>query len=383
MLKALAPENDVTLISFYSTEGTPPDVSTLKSICKQIIQIPSKSFDPDSIKSKLGFFAPIPRSVVDTFSSELADCIQEVVRENQFDIAIASQIGMAGYRAYFRQLPAIFEEVELGVPYQKITSASSLRVRARAYLTWLKHRQYIGKLLAQYQACTVASSQEKELLQTASRNTKNVTVIPNCIDLREYDGYERRSARNTLIFTGSFRYQANYEAMVWFLGKVFPLICDQVPDVELVITGDHCGLPLPTTEQVKLAGYVDDIRAYIAQSRVSLAPLLTGGGTRLKILEAMALGVPVVATSKGAEGLEAQAGRDLFVADRPEDFARAVIRLLREPETRKSISENGRQFIGKNYDWTEIMPRFLELIENVASVPNNPGLTDGYIGIQE
>jgi len=195
---------------------------------------------------------------------------------------------------------------------------------------------------------------------------KNITILPNCVDMKDYDGVKLGPLRNTLIFTGSFHYKANYEAMVWFLDKVFPTIRKQVPDAELTITGDHCGLPLPSIENVRLAGYVDDIRSLIAKSWVSLAPLLTGGGTRLKILEAMALRIPVVATSKGAEGLEVEAGRDLFIANTPEDFAQCVIQLLREPDIRKKLSDNGYKVVSEKYDWAGVMPKFLELVERVA-----------------
>ena len=103
--------------------------------------------------------------------------------------------------------------------------------------------------------------------------------------------------------------------MQWFVGRVFPLILEQIPDVELIITGDHANLPLPKTQNVTLAGYVDDIKSLVASCDVSLAPLWSGGGTRLKILEAMACGTSVVATSKGAEGLLVQNGRHLLITD--------------------------------------------------------------------
>jgi polysaccharide biosynthesis protein PslH len=370
LLKGLASENAVTLISFFDPTNPTPDFTPLENICQEIIQIPHKLYNPRSLQSRLGLFLPNPRSVLDTFSKDAANCIQTIAHADQFEIAIASQIGMAGYRKYFQHIPAIFEEVELGVPYHRIVGAASFRSRARARLTWLKHKRYVEKLLTEYQACTVVSSQEKQLLKTSMPKMENVTVIPNCIDLSEYEGYRKQApARNSLIYTGSFRYQANYEAMVWFLGEVFPLVREQVPDATLTITGDHCDLPLPTTDHVKLAGYVDDIRPLVANSWVSLAPLWTGGGTRLKIIEAMALGTPVVATSKGAEGLDVQAGHDLLIADRPKDFAQSVIRLLLEPETREKLSVNGYKLVSSKYDWPIVMPEFLKLIDQVLARP--------------
>jgi glycosyltransferase involved in cell wall biosynthesis len=139
-----------------------------------------------------------------------------------------------------------------------------------------------------------------------------------------------------------------------------------VPGVGLTITGDHAGLPLPCTNHVSLAGVVDDVRPLIASASVSLAPIRVGGGTRLKILEAMALRAPVVATSKGAEGLDVRDGEHLLIADTPEAFADATIRLLKEPGLRERLADNAYQLVREHYDWAVVMPRFLHLVERVA-----------------
>src|SRR3989304_6090235 len=144
--------------------------------------------------------------------------------------------------------------------------------------------------------------------------------------------------------------------MVWFLEEVYPLIQAQVPDLSLTITGDHADLPLPPASNVTLTGVVDDIRPLIASSSVSLVPLQAGGGTRLKILEAMALGVPVVSTLKGAEGLEIRSGEHLLIADTPEAFAENVIRVLRDPALRKGITDRARRMVEEKYDWAVVMP---------------------------
>jgi polysaccharide biosynthesis protein PslH len=154
--------------------------------------------------------------------------------------------------------------------------------------------------------------------------------------------------------------------MQWFVTKVFPTILEQIPDVRLLITGDHAGLPLPAFSNILLTGYVDDIKPVIASSSISLAPLLRGGGTRLKILEAMALGTPVVATSKGAEGLGAVSGEHLLIADSPEDFACRVMQLLKNPNLHDHISKNGKRFVKEKYNWETAMPHFLQLVESAA-----------------
>ncbi|GJM42292.1 MAG: hypothetical protein DHS20C20_25740 [Ardenticatenaceae bacterium] len=154
--------------------------------------------------------------------------------------------------------------------------------------------------------------------------------------------------------------------MVWYLQEVNPLVQAQIPDVHLSITGDHANMPLPPANNVTLTGFVDDIRSWIASSCLSLAPIFMGGGTRLKILEAMALRTPVIATSKGAEGLDVEHGKHLLLADTPQEYADAVVTLLRNPDLYKKIADNGYQLIAEKYDWPSVTPHFLHLVERTA-----------------
>jgi glycosyltransferase involved in cell wall biosynthesis len=156
--------------------------------------------------------------------------------------------------------------------------------------------------------------------------------------------------------------------MTWFLRHVYPRIQAEAPDVSLAITGDHRGLPLPPSENVTLTGFVEDIHSLIKGAWCSIAPLQSGGGTRLKILEAMALGTPVVATSKGAEGLDVEDDVHLLLGDTPEAFANAVVRVMYEPGLRQRLVDNSLQLVRAKYDWANVMPRFLDLVEWAARV---------------
>ena len=111
----------------------------------------------------------------------------------------------------------------------------------------------------------------------------------------------------------------------------------------------------------------DSIKSLIASCGVSLSPLWSGGGTRLKILEAMAIGTPVVATSKGAEGLIVQNGKHILIADQPELFAKNVIKVMREQELRDFLSANALRLVQENYDWKVVMPKLLGLLENIVA----------------
>jgi glycosyltransferase involved in cell wall biosynthesis len=218
----------------------------------------------------------------------------------------------------------------------------------------------------------VVSAQEKKLLQSAVPEAHKVLVIPNCMQLQDYAGVTAVPDPDSLIYTGSFRYDVNYEAMEWFVREVFPLILLDYPQAALTITGDPAGKPLPAAKNVTQTGVVADVRPLVAAARVALAPLQTGGGTRLKILEAMALRTPVVSTSKGAEGLDAQPGEQLLVADRPRDFADAVLRLLQDDDLHRRIAEGGFTLVSQKFNWDAVLPEFLRLVEDTVHAGNHP-----------
>jgi glycosyltransferase involved in cell wall biosynthesis len=154
--------------------------------------------------------------------------------------------------------------------------------------------------------------------------------------------------------------------MCWFVGDVYPLIHARVPDVQLTITGEAANRPLPAAPNVVHTGHVENVRPLVASSCISVAPIRIGGGTRVKILEAMALGTPVVATSKGAEGLDVCHGVHLLIADTPHAFAEQVLRLLADPGLRRELSRNARDVVEARYNWKAIGCRFEELLASLA-----------------
>ncbi|MBE2225427.1 MAG: glycosyltransferase, partial [Anaerolineae bacterium] len=365
LLRGLAQTHQITLLAFAEQSNTDL-VPQLMSICKEVRTVPWREFDPDSLKARFGLLSRMPRSVIDTYSLEMEQQIEQVLEDEDYDLIIASQWSMAGYSSCFRGIPALFEEVEVGLHYQFYTQAKTFQQRLRYGLSWTKHKNYIARLLQDFSACTVVSTEEKKLLNKISPHFNPIEIIPNCIFLDDYQTDTTEAKPNTLIFTGPFSYHANYEAMVWFLGKVYPLILAQVPDVELTITGDSLGKPLPEIDNVNLVGFVDDIQSLITSSWISIVPLQIGGGTRLKILEAMALHTPVVSTTKGAEGLDCKPGENILIADEPIDFANAILTLLKTPNLRNSLVENAYQLVSENYNWSNVMPRFLDLVEMTA-----------------
>ena len=366
LLRGLSKHHDVTLLSFADQPNVNPEAPEVRSICSEVQIIPWREFDPNSARAKLGFLSLKPRSIIDTFSPEMAQAITQTLSKQKYDVVIASQLQMAAYYPYFQNIPALFEEIEIGLIYGQANTSVDKAQRLRHTFTWFKLRMYLSQLLRSFKAVTVVSEQEQKLIAQNFPHIKNIQVIPNCVNMDDYKDIHVEAKPNTLIFTGSFRYHANHEAMVWFVRDVFPLILEKVSDAQLIITGDHADLPLPSNQSVTLAGYVDDVKGLIASSSVALAPLWSGGGTRLKILEAMAIGTPVVATTKGAEGLDAQTGKHLLVTDEPDKFAKYAINLLADGDLRQKMAGNAHRFVREKYDWAGIMPKLLSLIKQIT-----------------
>lgn len=366
LLRSLSERHEVTLLSFAERTGIAPDDALRGTLYRELQVVPWQPYDPSGRRARLGFLSKTPRSFYDTYSPAMAARIRCTLTARKYDLVIASQTTMAGYAPLFSNLPALFEEAELGVYYDQYARAASIRQRLRCALTWAKHRAYLAALLEHFRAVTVVSAQEKNLVEKCVSARRPVSVIPNFLRLTEYEIPPQRARPNTLVFTGSFRYAANYDAVVWFVQDILPLIREQLPAVRLTVTGDHVDLPLPSSEGVELKGIVADIRPVISESCVSIVPLRVGGGTRLKILEAMALRTPVVTTSKGAEGLDARDGEHLLIADTPHAFAAQVLRLAQDPALRERLTESAFQLVRAKYDAHVVLPQFLNLVEGLA-----------------
>lgn len=380
LLRGLSQQHDITLLSFYDPAEDPGAARTLPDICRHVEAIPWKTYDPTTVKARLGALSPRPRFVVDTFSPQLDASLRRLLASRPFDAVIASQLDMAIYSDAFSPTPALFEEIEVATLYEQFKRATSTPARLRYGLTWFKHRRYLRRILKNFAAGTVVSEQEQRLLALAVPHFR-ATVIPNGVDTAHYTGIHsttmgngNAAAKNQLVYTGALTYDANYEAVTWFIEQILPIVRGSRPDVTLTITGKHGNRPLPAGDGVRLTGFVDDVRPLVAGAAISIAPILTGGGTRLKILEAMALGTPVISTSKGAEGLGATHGEHLLLADDPEQFAHSIVHLLEDPQKAKQLAANARCFVELEYDWRRIMPRFLDLVESVIMNGNvRPG----------
>jgi len=267
-------------------------------------------------------------------------------------------------------IPKVLDAIEVALALDAYKTETSFLRRIRKGLTWLKLRGYTKSLLQKADACTVPSEQERENLLEIIPGYKNLKVIPHSLDLSQYSGPYEAPYPNSLVYTGSFSYYANKDAAYYFLQDIYPEIKKMIPEATLKIIGNTNGAPLnewPVDDSVDFTGLLYDVRPPVAESWLSVVPLRVGAGTRLKIIESMALGTPVVSTSKGAEGLDVVNGENILIADTAIGFANAVVSIVSSPELRAKLSQNGKKLIEQKYSSEVMGSSFNEFLNEIVS----------------
>jgi glycosyltransferase involved in cell wall biosynthesis len=240
--------------------------------------------------------------------------------------------------------------------------------RARYWLTFWKYRRYEARVYSYFDACTMVSEIDASAARQLLPNPPLIRVVPNCVDLEYYACNAFMPQPQTLIFNGSLTYSVNLEAIRYFLREIWPLIRAQAPNARLRITGrtTESAATEFSLDGITLTGFLDDIRPAVGSSWVCVVPLRSGSGTRLKVLEAMALGTPVVSTAKGAEGLDVTHGENILIADEPAEFARHTLAVLNDIQLRTHLATNARRLVETTYDWKLAGAKFEALLQEVV-----------------
>lgn len=301
------------------------------------------------------------------FYHEMARKIHAAVRNNKIDIIqiehsfLAPYIGVLPHGASCRKILSFQNLGFLQYRRMMLLKTGALQ-KVLFFLKWLMMTRWEANYAARFDESIVVSAHERELLLSANPKL-SVTEIPNGVDTEQLVPLPPPNHINSLIFAGTMGYPPNIDAMLYFCNRILPLIERRFPDLELFIAG-RCPSPeikkLGMKSNITVTGSVEDIRDIYKLASVCVVPLRAGGGTRLKILEAMALGRPVVSTSLGAEGLMVN-NKNIIIADTPESFAKGVIDLLSDPRRRSDISESARKLVKENYDWRSLSNRLIDL----------------------
>ena len=348
-IKTLAKNNQIFIVSMLQDDFNQEESKELAKYCK-IIYLQEKSwFKPGSLKAVLGYFNFKPRSVYSSYDESFQEAVDLAVEDIKPDIIFASTLGSVEYVKPNKKAKIIFDHHNCDYASLK-RCACSIRnpfKRILAELGVWKTAKYELAQCKKFDTVCVVSESDKNLLKRLDKSINNIRVIPNAIDVNYYDPAFSNPISNQLIYNGSPTFSANYDAIYYFENQIQSLI----PEVELKVTGRTEGIDLASFSKTNFIGYQQDIRPVLYESAVCVVPLRQGGGTRLKILEAMAAGVPVVSTSVGAEGLNAVNGEHLIIADSAADFADAIKKIIQDTELANRLRNNARKFVCEHYSW--------------------------------
>ncbi len=309
-----------------------------------------------------GLIGPTPLNVLNYTSPRVLAEVDRVIGEQSFDTIQIESMHLIAYARRFRQLAP---QSRLILDWHNIESEILARYAendSNPLRAWYARRtsdlsrNVETELLRLCDAHTVCSGREREVLHQSVPEAR-IEVAGNGVDCEFFAANPTASgARNDVLFMGRMDYHANIDAALYFVRKIWPLIHARRPELRLVIAGAQPAKAiLALREQgITVTGTVDDVRPYYQSALTSVVPLRVGGGTRLKVLEAMAAGTPVISTTLGAEGLEVTPGRDILIADSPEAMADAVISLQAGSQQWQEIAANDRRLVKAKYDWSVV-----------------------------
>jgi sugar transferase (PEP-CTERM/EpsH1 system associated) len=310
-----------------------------------------------------GFIGPTPLTVLNYSSAHVSRMLAEILQAHSFDAVQMEGVHLSAYLPAIRAAasrPVILSDwhnVESEILHRYSQVNPSLPRRAYAWRTANLLERAETRLLAACDVHTVTSERERDRLQARNADAE-IHVIPNGVDVQYFASREPDPGlpRTNLVFAGSMDYSANIDAVVWFVDNVWPELRRQHPALSFAIVGRD-----PTAEvralagdSVSVTGTVPDVRPHYSGALAAVVPLRIGSGTRLKILEAMAAGIPVISTRLGAEGLDLEDGRHLLIADSASEIIAAVTRLAASPELWQRLSRSGREVVERSYDWRAV-----------------------------
>ncbi|MBM3154536.1 MAG: glycosyltransferase [Chloroflexi bacterium] len=364
LLQGWSRRHQVSLLTFSDEQGNlEASLKKLHSLCVDV-QFISHSLVERALWRRignrlnaLGSNCPIP--VVLAHSHQMAQAARSALQHSTFDAVQIDSPWMYQYVPAGLHITRILNayNIEFEVMKQRARVAANPLRRAAHQYDAAVFRRYELAVMRRCQFILASSENDRQRVTELVHETQVVTV-PNALNLEEYSWSAPDACLSkTLVFTGTMSYPPNVDGVLYFYTSIYPLIQAQIPEVQLAIVGRE-----PTTAirglardpSIRVTGYVEDVKPLIRRSCVFIAPIRFGGGTRIKLLEAMALGVPVVTTNMAAEGLDVQDGRHVLIADNPATFAEKTILLLDDSNLRRRLAYEARQLVETRYSWRAV-----------------------------
>ena len=376
ILEQLKKKVSLTVISNVESPKDDAYIEDMAGLCDRFIPVPWIETQRYNLKfyAKLlkQSFSPFPISVLNDYSSALENAVLAELKESEYDLAICDFLQSTLNFREVSNIPTLLfqHNVEATITRRHLENA---RDPVSIVFWWLQHRKMFrheGAMCRHFDGTIAVSEMDKQRIEEWF-GANNVYDIPTGVDTEFFEPQENVTEKKQLVFTGSMDWLPNEDAMLYFIEKIFPLILEKEPDTRLVIVGRR---PTPNLKRltdgrndITITGWVEDTRPYMAESSVFIVPIRIGGGTRMKIYEALSMGKAMVSTSVGAEGLPLNHGEQILFADDEQGFAENVVKLLQNPKLRKRLGKTARQYVYENFRWEKVAEVFEDICERVAN----------------
>ncbi|MEJ7606468.1 MAG: glycosyltransferase [Bryobacteraceae bacterium] len=370
MIRRLHRRHEVHYVAFEN-DAEPESIARSKEYCSNIypvsFRIAPKLSPRFFSQVALGFVSPTPIVVERKRSAEMQSIVQNLIDKQRFDSLVCDFLTPSINLPNLAQWVLFQHNVETMI-FRRYAENAPDGLR-RWYFKLQAERLFrYERNVCQAVRHVVAVSENDERVFREQFGVERVTSIPTGVDLDYFAPPDKPESRADLVFVGSMDWMPNIDGMSWFVDEILPLIRRRKPDCSVAIVGRT---PVPKVQKmahldplITVTGTVPDVRPYMWGSRISIVPLRIGGGTRLKIYEAMAARVPVVSTTVGAEGLETHSGRNIWLADTPQEFAERCVELLNSAGQRKALAGEAWQMVADRYSWDSVTQEFEEILNS-------------------
>lgn len=325
-----------------------------------------------------------PFQAVYTYHPDMETGLNRLLSTGRYDVVHIEHLRASRLIRAAGDIPAVYDSVDsISLLFeQTMRTTRQLKSRLRAWLDLSRTRRYEAGLLSQYAQVAVTSQRDQAALQDLARRYPSpdrepapVTVITNGVDLNYFCPQDAPRAQRTIVFTGKMSYHANVAAALHFAQHVLPLIWARDPNVRFQIVGQD---PPPALQQlgvdprIDVTGYVDDLRPYLAGAAAAVCPVLYAVGVQNKVLEAMAMGTPVIGSPAASAGISAQPGTEILIAETAEQMAHAVLGVIDQPALAKQLAQAGRRYAETHHSWTASAEQFVRLYEQAIEESRPP-----------
>ena len=366
---------DITLISNVESPKDDPYIAQSGKLCSEFYPVPWK----ERKKYSMGFYANVllksfssyPVSVNNDYSPELEHTLLRVLEKHQYDAVVCDFLQPSINCHRVNGFPTILfqHNVEAVIPRRHFETSADPISKVFWWTQWRKMCKYEAAMCRRFDGVVAVSDSDKELREK-EYGARRVFAIPTGVDTEYFAPRQESEEEGTLVFTGSMDWLPNEDAMRYFAGEILWRIRKEIPHVRVSIVGRNPSKKLVQElkqyAEVSVVGWVSDVRPYMSTHAVYIIPLRIGGGTRIKAFEALSMEKAMVSTSVGVEGLPLVHGEHLMLADTPEEFSQAVIRLLRDPLERKRLGGNAGSYVRERFGWEKIGKQFADICRHVV-----------------